>query len=1480
MKFPSIRIEGAILAADILDKIEGGDVIGQKPADFGLAPNAKVKDEIVRAWADAQDLWRIFRRKLDGLKPEATATSETRNFFVVPLLGLLGYQIELSGKGEVVNDKNYPISHRVPTRDGFPIHIMGWRDSLDKKREDSGPRMSPHALVQEYLNLTEHLYAIVTNGQQLRLLRDSSRLIKLSFLEFDLRRIFEEELFADFALLYRLLHVSRMPVNQASVAESIIEQYHQDSLESGSRIRSGLSRAVEDSIKALANGFLNHPQNQKLKDTVAAGTITAFDFYKWQLRLIYRLLFLMVIEERDLIFPKNSDRKQRDIYYRYYSLNRLRKLSEKRHFADKNFQDAWAALKSTFRLFEANGPGQKLGIAPLDGDLFGYSAIGQLNEAALDNATLLGCFRNLSTFEHPDTRQRIRVNYGALNVEEFGSVYEGLLEYDPVITPNNHRLEFSFVQGEGRASSGSHYTPDELVQPLIQHSLDYLIEEKLAEARAASAKSSKVPPRSPSPPAAGGEGRGEVGNSQPSTLNYQQVAEQALLSLRVCDVACGSGHILLNAARRIATELAIVRTGEDQPSPLAFREAVRDVIRHCIYGVDLNPLAVELCKVALWLEAHVPGESLNFLDHHIKCGNAIVGLAHEAELQRGIPEEAFNRLPDDDKDIASEFRKRNKDEKKETGQQKLDLAQTIRQELQPVSREYAQLAALPDHNSTDYEHKKAQFEGMSQRKDIWRLRTLANLQVAQFFISKTPENKLFLCTEEEYRDYLTGKRHPQSQAVARANALAVQKHWFHWFIEFPDIFEQGGFDCILGNPPFLGNRALSGTFGDTFLNWVKTEYAPAASVDLVTYFFRRIFELIGKGGFQALISTNTIAQGGAREGGLEEIQQHDGIINFAVRSMKWPGRAAVVVCLVAIHRGRWNGELVLDNRRVPRITAYLDDAEELGNPHQLLQNADRSFQGSIVLGKGFLLEPKEAEALIAKNHKAKDVLFPYLIGEDLNNRPDQSPSRWVVNFFDWSESKCASDYPDCFSIIEQKVKPERTRLDEKGNFVLRKPLPQKWWIYADKRPRLYELASKLDRVIVVAQTSKTLAFAIVPHGYVYSMMTIVFPFRDFSKFTLLQNSLHSAWAWKYGSTMKTDLRYTPSDILETFPFPPSLSSFAESELEQIGERYHEHRRELMLKLQLGLTKTYNLFHDRELSVELVAKESKQPVPVTESAHADLLQLRALHVQMDQAVLAAYGWHQPGDAGPALALRHDFYEVDYLPKNDRTRYTIHPDARKEILKRLLQLNHKFYAEEEAKGLHKKAAAKKRTVAVPQPAAIELPLGLDLFGRQAEATASIRQFPTTKRVPHKPLVYSIQLVRALLAETGGSIPWPRLVDAYTLGSRPELMRDKASAADHQLVETWAKSWNETPALGGLIDAIENLGSGNLAAGKENGVWVLSLQDGPKPVQSEHVAYDAWLALQVLGPAPETPVKKPLLNIVEFDDWTQKMEGVLVS
>jgi hypothetical protein len=1227
MRYPSIRIEGSILSSDILDAIERDEKGFQKPKDFGLDVSARVKDEIASTWADARDQWRIFSRKTDALKENATGTTETRNLWMTPLLGLLAYNIELATKGEDINGKNYPISHRDTKRDEFPIHIVGCNESLDKRPGDGSKRMSPHALVQEYLNLTEHLYAIVSNGRLLRLLRDSTRLVKLSFIEFDLDRMFEEELFADFAIMYRLLHASRMPVSQESATESPIEIYHQDALDSGSRIREGLSAAVEKSIRSLANGFLKHPANESLRQSISSEQVDSKTYYQWLLRLIYRLLFLMVIEERDLIFAPKSDRRHRDIYYSYYGISRLRKLSEHRHFADRRYQDGWKGLRHTFLLFEDRGHGAKLGIAPLAGELFEHKALGSFPDCELDNEVLLTCIRNLSVFTNPITGQPMRVNYAALNVEEFGSVYEGLLEYDPQILEIEGQFEFSFIAGDDRASSGSHYTPDELVQPLIKHSLDYIIEEKLKEAN----------------------------------------PEKALLSITVCDVACGSGHILLNAARRIATALAIIRTGDDQPTPSAFRTAVRDVIRNCIYGVDLNPLAVELCKVSLWLEAHIPGEPLNFLDHHIKCGNAIVGLAHRDELKRGIPDEAFATLPGDDKEVAAELRKKNKEERK--GYQSLDFAGRRVEDLDALRDAFTTVANLPERTPEQIREKQRAHDVYRRGVHLRNLKTLADIQVAQFYFPKTLENQRKVTTHDEFRRYLRGQNtHPEPTAYAQA--IAQQKRFFHWFLEFPDIFANGGFDCILGNPPYLGGQSLSGTYGHEFLKWVKFEFAPAGSCDLVTYFFRRIFDLLRRSGFYSLISTNSISQGSSREGGLEVILEQGGVIVFAKRSVVWPGRAAVHVVLVSITKVDWNGPSLLDNGKVSRISSYLDDAAISITPYELAANKRLSFQGSILLGRGFVLTPDEAAELISRNSGNKACLFPYLNGIDLNTQPDQTARRWVINFFDWSEKKAQLASNDCFTVVRDKVKRQRDEQNDQGG-------KEKWWLFLRPRTELYQVISSMERVIVVARVSKTLAFAVTTKGQVFDEKLVVFAKSDFGSFAVLQSTLHTHWAWRFCTTMKADLTYTPTTIFETFPFPSSLRS-----IESIGETYHEHRRSLMVTIQLGLTKTYNLFHDPNLSPVAVAKVSKQAACVAAELYSRLVQLRELHRHMDNAVLAAYGWHEPSDDGAAIDLRHDFYEVDYLPENDRTRYTIHPDARRELLKRLLLLNHKRHAEEQA------------------------------------------------------------------------------------------------------------------------------------------------------------------------------------------------------
>lgn len=1248
MNYPSIRIEGAILSPDILERLD--DAPGQRPADFGLDTGTKVKDEIARAWADAQDYWRIFQRKLETVKADSPATTETRQQWITPLMGLLGYQLEYQAKGVELNGKTYAISHRAINRGDTPIHIIGAQESagLDRKPERThigAPRMSAHALVQEYLNLHDELYGIVTNGHVLRLLRDSSRLIKLSYLEFDLDRIFSDGLFADFAILYRLLHVSRLPVSNDAATESLIERYHQDSLDSGARIREGLSKAVEQAIRDFADGFLAHPDNNELRQLIVDGKLKPEIYYQHLLRLIYRLLFLLVIEERDLIFPASATRQQRETFRRYYSVERLRLLSEKRHLADKRYHDYWLSLLATFRLFEAHGPGEKLGIAPLAGDLFSFAAIGPLARCKLGNDVMVGCLRALGLYLHPDNGQTIRVNYAALNVEEFGSVYEGLLEFEPVFVTSGGRIEFAFTQGDQRAATGSHYTPDDLVQPLIKHSLDYLIADKLKEADPV----------------------------------------KALLDLRVADISCGSGHILLAAARRIATELAIVRTGEEQPSPSAFRNAIRDVIRNCIYGVDLNPLAVELCRVALWLEAHVPGEPLNFLDHHIKCGNAIVGFASRKEAERGVPEEAFATTLGDDKVTATLLRKRNQQERKDHEAGQLPLSPSLQKQLDNVLSGWRDLATLPEHTPDEIEAKKARYLAFSQSQDAWFLNQIAAIPIAQFYLPKAADNLQKFVTDATYRRYWKGEMSPQGQATSEAWVIAERKRFFHWFLEFPEIIGRGGFDCILGNPPYLGTKNLSATYGYAFCHYVKWEYAPAGLSDLVVYFVRRIYSLLRPGGFTAFITTNSIRDGDIRKDGLEQVLAKDGVINFAVRGIKWPGHANLVVSLVALHRGQWTGKRFLDGREVPTISAYLEDSSDLGEPKNLPESAKWVFQGSIFLGDGFLVTHDEAARICVDDPHNHEVIFPALNGNDVNGDPEQKPSRSIINFQDWDIDK-AREYKLPFSIVEEKVKPFRATQNRERNRDV-------WWIYAEHRPGMTRNLRTIKHCFVTSWHTKFLNFTSYPVDIVFTNAVYVFTTDRWDLYSVVQSSLHEVWARKYSGALETRLRYSPSDCFDTYPFPEGLWQIADPTLAVRGEHYHEYRRELMKRLWLGLTDIYNLFHTRDLTPAKVATVSKKTDSEAEAGYQGILELRRLHRELDNAIRDAYGWAD-------LELGHDFHEVETLPENDRVRYTISPTARKEVLKRLLAENYRRAALEAtaAKGdaLAKKTRAKKTKI----------------------------------------------------------------------------------------------------------------------------------------------------------------------------------------
>ncbi|QTX31824.1 N-6 DNA methylase [Aminithiophilus ramosus] len=1263
MKYHAVSWEGSLMGPETLEKLAEEALPGQRPGDFGFA--GRVREEILEAWASARAQWELFkvRRDRDDIK-DKYGTSRTRQFWIQPLLALLGYDLQNAPAVEI-GGRGFPISHRANGRI-CPVHAVGCFESLDRKRE--GSKASPHSMTQEYVNLSEALFALLTNGLQLRLVRDSSRLIKLSYLEFNLERIFEEKLFADFALLFRLLHITRWARDGENPAESLLETYHQDSLENGSRIREKLSEAVVGALETWAEGLLLHQDNEAFRRAFGKGRWTPRELYDQLLTLVYRILFLLVIEERDLTYPPEAPNDLKEIYRRYYSLSALRRRCRSVWKEEERFSDLWATLLACFSLHENEKSAAELGLKPLAGDLFSPESFSLLRPLSMDNRRFAQGMNRLDAYRD-ERLGAVRVNYAALNVEEFGSVYEGLLDLDAEIDDSGDRLRFRFVRGNDRGKSGSHYTPEELVQPLLEHALEPLIR-----------KATKEPD-----------------------------AEDRLLNLRICDDACGSGHILLNAARRVALEVARVRTGADNPDPAAYRQALRDVIEGCIYGVDSNPQAVRLCKVALWLESHNPGKPLGFLDHRIKCGDSLVGIARASQLLDDIPDEAYKTREGDDPEFCAKLRGNNAQERLRPGQMEIDWETTVGKSLKDVVNALRGVAAMDASTPEGAERKKDAYLRATGNENWRHLKALADVKLAAFFLSKRPETSIV--TQRLYRLFLDGTEtldgHPAADA---ASSVAGERRFFHWFLEFADAMMSGGFDCFLGNPPFLGGQRLSGAFGKEYLAYLKSAYAPAGAIDLVGYFVRRNYDLLKEDRSLGTLATNTLAQGSTREGGLDVIEKAGGTLVMAVRSRPWPGAAAVAVSQAVIRKGTWSGKRVLDGKPVAYISTYFDDQKSEGAPFRLEANAEKSFIGSYVLGMGFILEPEEAVNLIERNPANKDVLFPYLNGEDLNGRSDQSPSRRVINFRDWPldresapdgyKGPVATDYPDCLEIVERLVKPERDKL-WKGDITAR-DRARRWWQFARQTMNLYRTIAPLERVMVSARVTKTPVFSLADKNFIYSEMTVVLAFDDHSSFSLMNSSFQEFWAWKNASTLGSTMRYTPSDIFETFPFPPGFEPSSEGSpsasaqpLDELGKGLHEGRRALTTKLDIGLTSLYNLYHAPDLSIGSVEKAAKRSGDKASHAREEIEELRRLHRRIDEAVREAYGWSD-------IPLEHGFHELEFLPENDRVRYTVSRAARREILERLLKLNHRRHDEEIAAGLvgkdgkttRKKARAKKR------------------------------------------------------------------------------------------------------------------------------------------------------------------------------------------
>ena len=1089
------------------------------------------------------------------------------------------------------------------------------------------------------------------------------------------------------------------------------------------------------------------------------------DVYHALLAVILRLVFLLYAEERDLL-PEG------ETFARHYSLaglyERLREDAALHPDTMNQRYGAWAQLLVLFRLFhdgaEADGlqlP-RRLGVL-FDPDRFpfleGRRAGGarqgheRIEPPLIPDGTVYRALDKLLVLDGE------RVSYRALDVEQIGSVYETMMGFrletatgrsvaikaqkkqgapttvnleallgeaggkrakwlrdrtdraltdkvrkpvvaaqtvvdlhaalQPVIdsaaTPDLAPAGAMVLQpSEARRRSGSHYTPRELTEPIVRTALEPILAQL----------------RGP-----GGE---------PPT-------PEAILDLKVCDPAMGSGAFLVEACRQLGDALIDAWRAHDAAPAMAASDdevvvARRLVAQRCLYGVDRNPMAVDLAKVSLWLATLAKAHPLTFVDHALRYGDSLVGLT-----QRQI--EAFHW-----EDGAEPLQQ---------GMETIELRKCLARvaDLRRRIRE-------ADETVSDWELRdwwdETQFE-------LGKVRLFGDLVIAAFFEGGKPTERkarrdgyagaVFAGEFDDYRASIEQRRR-------EGPPLAP----FHWDIEFPEVFDRSlsaagggghapvgrvpegghpsagapitalsgaaaggspsvpsgpgaspsvaaeaargpGFDAIVGNPPFLGGKRISTNLGDAYRDWLAATHTESSSnADLVAHFFRHAFELLRPGGALGLIATNTIAQGDTRSTGLRWICTHGGEIYRARRRVPWPGFAAVVVSVVHVHKGAFPGVRRLDDAVTDRITAFLFHRGGHDDPAGLAANAGKSFVGSYVLGMGFTFDDRDTKGvatplaemrrLIEEEPRNRDVIFPYIGGEEVNTSPTHAHHRYVINFKDWPLRRAdlgglwaeadddrrrvwlrrgiapldypepvAADWPELLAIVEQRAKPERDRQN-------RTALRERWWQYADKRPGLYAAIAGLERVLAISQVTQHIAFARLPAGVVYSHRLYVIPDSRTVAFAVLQSRCHEVWARFFGSSLEERFMYAASDCFETFPFPDGWE--AHRGLEDAGGQYHDFRADLMVRNVEGLTKTYNRFHDPD-----------EDAP-------DIATLRDLHAAMDRAIRDAYGWRDISTDCEFL-LDHEIDEEDMGSRRKPYRYRWPDDIRDEVLARLLELN---------------------------------------------------------------------------------------------------------------------------------------------------------------------------------------------------------------
>lgn len=819
--------------------------------------------------------------------------------------------------------------------------------------------------------------------------------------------------------------------------------------------------------------------------------------------------------------------------------------------------------------------------------------------------------------------------------------------------------------GSQRRDSGTHYTPRSITETLVAATLEPHVYEG----------PSKGLPRE----------------------EWKLKSANQLFELKICDMTMGSGAFLVQVCRYLGERL-VEAWGQEKPSyklPADAEErmlmARRMVADSCIYGVDNNPMAVEMAKLSLWLTTMQKNRPFTFLDHALRCGDALMGVIHIDQLK------AFDMKPSSSRQFIFGS---------------ADMEHAVAEALEAR----AGLKYLRSNSILNVERKKALLakaeettHKLRQRADALVMETVEGRGAVKAEHQEQLIDTLLALSSSENPDDLDKWLEQWRQDLIKGSGKELAQkdednnpgftHPFHWFLEFPEIFdrENPGFDVIIGNPPFKGSQIMREDLGNFYREYLVKVIGNdvRGKSDLTAYFFLRAASLVRSGGDFGLISTNSIAQGDTRMVGLLQLEESGHIIRAAWPDVPWEGNATVTTSQIIIRcpsEKPYSGLISLSDEPVEAISSFLKAGQEEWEAMPLKENEGIAFIGSYVLGDGFLTTEENARQWIEEDEANKQVLYPYLIGADVTSHPEQKPSRWVINFFDWDEEK-VKEFAVPYAQIEALVKPVRRRTDKKGNFVLRSPLPQRWWMYADKRPALYHAIGWghffeshpvgwrdelfLNKIIVTGRVAKHGIYTLVNNDVVMSEQLCVFASDSYALLGFLQSEIHHAWARKMCSTLGMGLRYTPSSAFNTFPRP------FRSTLEpicSITEQLHFLRVSVMKEQWIGLTDLYNHIHDPKSDLPRVQE------------------LRDIHQKLDEAVAKAYGWDD-------LDMSHDFRRVDYLPVNDNLRYTIAEPVRLEILKRLTLLNKERFEQEQAEKAAVEAAPKPKKKKASKPAALQ-------------------------------------------------------------------------------------------------------------------------------------------------------------------------------